>query len=141
MNVGLACSNMIPQVCVCLQTWSKRFHLGWERPIVLSITSRRLYLCVVPVISLSRRHVAASASSLHVLGFHVSTSTSQGLAHVYYWRLIPTMASNSVRFATKAAVLLGLALGIKAVPSVNVALKTSFGAPPYLVELLYVWLR
>lgn len=48
------------------------------------------------------------------------------------------MASNSVRFATKAAVLLGLALGINAVPSVNVALKTSFGAPPYLVELLYV---
>jgi hypothetical protein len=51
-----------------------------------------------------------------------------------------TMASNKnhPRLAATAAVLLGLAVGINAVPSVNVALKTSFGAPPYLVELLYV---
>ena len=50
------------------------------------------------------------------------------------------MASNKnhPRLAATAAVLLGLAVGINAVPSVNVALKTSFGAPPYLVELLYV---
>nr|OQO31437.1 hypothetical protein B0A51_02148 [Rachicladosporium sp. CCFEE 5018] len=31
---------------------------------------------------------------------------------------------------------LGLVLGVSAVPSVNVALHASFGAPPYLVELL-----
>lgn len=51
-----------------------------------------------------------------------------------------TMASNNnrSRLAATAAVLLGLTIGIDAVPSVNVALKTSFGAPPYLVELLYV---
>ena len=48
------------------------------------------------------------------------------------------MAKTTVRFATKATVLLGLVLGANAVPSVNVALKTSFGAPPYLVELLCV---
>lgn len=48
------------------------------------------------------------------------------------------MAKTTVRFATKATVVLGLVLGAIAVPSVNVALKTSFGAPPYLVELLYV---
>jgi UDP-glucose:glycoprotein glucosyltransferase len=46
------------------------------------------------------------------------------------------MAKTTVRFANKATVLLGLVLGANAVPSVNVALKTSFGAPPYLVELL-----
>jgi hypothetical protein len=49
-----------------------------------------------------------------------------------------TMAKTTVRFATKATVVLGLVLGANAVPSVNVALKTSFGAPPYLVELLCV---
>lgn len=48
------------------------------------------------------------------------------------------MTKTTVRFATKATVLLGLVLGANAVPSVNVALKTSFGAPPYLVELLCV---
>jgi UDP-glucose:glycoprotein glucosyltransferase len=48
------------------------------------------------------------------------------------------MAKTNVRFATKATVVLGLVLGANAVPSVNVALKTSFGAPPYLVELLFV---
>jgi hypothetical protein len=50
------------------------------------------------------------------------------------------MASNNnrPRLTATTAVLLGLAVGINAVPSVNVALKTSFGAPPYLVELLYV---
>jgi hypothetical protein len=40
--------------------------------------------------------------------------------------------------AAKACVLLALALGAQAVPSVNVALRTSFNAPPLLVELLYV---
>lgn len=50
------------------------------------------------------------------------------------------MAKTTRRFATKATVVLGLGLvlGANAVPSVNVALKTSFGAPPYLVELLCV---
>jgi hypothetical protein len=48
------------------------------------------------------------------------------------------MAKITGRFATKATVVLGLVLGANAVPSVNVALKTSFGAPPYLVELLCV---
>ncbi|KAM0714359.1 hypothetical protein Q7P37_010146 [Cladosporium fusiforme] len=46
------------------------------------------------------------------------------------------MARHNSRPAGKAVILLGLALGINAVPSVNVALKTSFGAPTYLVELL-----
>ena len=48
------------------------------------------------------------------------------------------MAKTTRRFVTKTTVLLGLVLGANAVPSVNVALKTSFGAPPYLVELLCV---
>jgi len=48
------------------------------------------------------------------------------------------MAKTTRQFATKATVVLGLVLGANAVPSVNVALKTSFGAPPYLVELLCV---
>jgi UDP-glucose:glycoprotein glucosyltransferase len=48
------------------------------------------------------------------------------------------MAKTTDRFATKAAVVIGLVLGANAVPSVNVALKTSFGAPPYLIELLLV---
>lgn len=48
------------------------------------------------------------------------------------------MAKMTLRSATKATVVLGLVLGANAVPSVNVALKTSFAAPPYLVELLCV---
>lgn len=38
----------------------------------------------------------------------------------------------------KAAALAGLLASAHAVPSVNVAVRTAFGAPPYLIELLYV---
>ncbi|KAF2487073.1 UDP-glucose:Glyco protein glucosyltransferase-domain-containing protein [Neohortaea acidophila] len=36
----------------------------------------------------------------------------------------------------RAGLVLGLVLGARAIPSVNVALRTSFGAPPFLLELL-----
>lgn len=138
MNVGLACSDMNLQVCVCLQSLEQTTPFGLKIPY--NIDQRILETIFVRRVCVRLIETTRSHSSL--LSFHVSTFTSshksQGLAHVYHWCLIPTMASNSVRFATKAAVLLGLALGINAVPSVNVALKTSFGAPPYLVELLYV---
>ncbi|KAK4613296.1 UDP-glucose:glycoprotein glucosyltransferase [Fulvia fulva] len=39
-------------------------------------------------------------------------------------------------FATKAALVASLLAGARAAPSINVDLRASFGAPPYLIELL-----
>ncbi|KAK4548813.1 hypothetical protein LTR36_008586 [Oleoguttula mirabilis] len=46
------------------------------------------------------------------------------------------MIRPASRLALRACGLFGLLLGANAVPSVNVALRTSFDAPPYLLELL-----
>ena len=51
-----------------------------------------------------------------------------------------TMIANSAGLALVAS-LTALFASTNAVPTVNVALRTSFGAPPYLVELLFVLLE
>jgi len=47
------------------------------------------------------------------------------------------MRFHGQKLTYRAGLLFSLLLGTHAVPSINVALRTSFGAPPYLVELLY----
>lgn len=48
------------------------------------------------------------------------------------------MILRSGSLALSAGALASLSSLSYAVPSINVGLRTSFGSPPYLVELLYV---
>lgn len=102
----------------------------------------------LPCSILKIRDRFASIIGVPVEGQHVHVSTSQSFKpladHEHEVSLIPrqidesafTMAPKQSGIWLKVGGILTLAAAAQAAPSVNVALRTSFGAPPYLVELL-----